>query len=229
MIDGKRVVAVIPGRAGSQGLPRKNVRPLAGKPLIDWTFQAAAGSALIDERLLSTNDPEVADIGRLHGVAVIDRPAHLAGPDASVIDAIEHALAQVASCDYVVLLQPTSPLRAAADIDDAVRFCHETGAPAVFSVSPLPKPGAFYGRLVNDRFAGWAAIGEPVVLNGAVYVGRPDRLFRERTFQPDEARPWVMSVSRGIDVDTLFDLAVCEALAPLMREGRELELDVLRR
>lgn len=208
----------MPARGGSQRLIAKNVRPLAGRPMVAWTLEAARGSALIDHLVVSTDDPAVAAIAaELGWPPPFVRPDHLSGATASVVDAIAHALEQVGGrWDYVVLLQPTSPLRTAADIDGAVRLCDETGAPAVIGVSPLPKPPAFYGQVdAEGRYTpGGVDFEHAALINGAVYVGRPDVLMRDRTFQSAGALAYPMPFERSWDVDTLAEFAVCEALFP---------------
>ena len=218
MIGDRRVLAIVPARGGSQRLIAKNARPLGGRPMVAWTLEAARASALIDHLVVSTDDPAVAATAAEMGwPPPFVRPDHLSGATASVIDAIEHALEQVGGrWDYVVLLQPTSPLRTAEDIDQAIRLCDETGAPAVIGVSPLPKPANFYGRVdAEGRYTpGGVDLDRTVVINGAVYVGRPDILMRDRTFQSEGARAWSMPFERGWDVDTPAEFAVCEALFP---------------
>ncbi|WP_332656834.1 acylneuraminate cytidylyltransferase family protein [Brevundimonas sp.] len=216
MIGDRRILAVVPARGGSQRLIAKNTRPMAGRPMVAWTLEAARGSVLIDHLVVSTDDPAVAAVASDMGwPPPFLRPGHLSGPAASVIDAVEHALEQVGGrWDYVVLLQPTSPLRTAEDIDCAIRLCDETGAPAVIGVSPLPKPPAFYGRIdAAGRYCpGGVDLERTAVVNGAIYVGRPDILLRKRTFQCDGALAYPMPFERGWDVDTLAEFTVCEAL-----------------
>jgi len=217
VIGDRRVLAIVPARGGSQRLIAKNARPLAGRPMVAWTLEAARGSALIDHLVVSTDDPAVAATAAEMGwPPPFMRPDHLSGATASVYDAIEHALEQVGGrWDYVVLLQPTSPLRTAADIDGAIRLCNETGAPAVIGVSPLPKPAAFYGRVdAGGRYSPGGVDERTVVVNGAVYVGRPDLLLRDRTFQSEGALAWSMPFERSWDVDTPAEFAICEALFP---------------
>lgn len=218
MISGRRVLAIVPARGGSQRLLAKNARRLAGRPMVAWTLEAARGSALIDDLVVSTDDPAVAATATEMGwPPPFMRPDHLSSATASVIDAIEHTLDQVGGrWDYVVLLQPTSPLRTAKDIDEAIRLCDETGAPAVIGVSPLPKPVSFYGRLDEaGRYTpGGVDLERTVVVNGAVYVGRPEILLRDRTFQSEGALAHLMPFERGWDVDTPAEFAVCEALFP---------------
>lgn len=218
MIGGRRVLAIVPARGGSQRLIAKNAKSLAGRPMVAWTLEAARGSALIDHLVVSTDDPAVAATATEMGwPPPFIRPDHLSGATASVIDAIEHAIEQIGGeWDYVVLLQPTSPLRTAADIDAAIRLCDETGAPAVIGVSPLPKPASFYGRIDDEgRYSpGGVDLERTVVINGAVYVGRPEILLRDRTFQSEGARAYPMPFERSWDVDTPAEFAVCEALFP---------------
>lgn len=218
MIGSRRVLAVVPARSGSQRLPGKNSRPLCGRPMVAWTLEAAGASALVDRVVVSTDDPTVAAIATGMGYPPpFVRPARLSGATASVIDAIEHALETVGGVwDYVVLLQPTSPLRLADDIDEAIRLCDSRDAPAVIGVSPLPKPASFYGRLeAGNRFSpGQVDPDRTVVINGAIYVGRPEVLMRDRTFQSDGALAHLMPFERSWDVDTPEEFAVCEALFP---------------
>ena len=228
-----RVLGLVPARAGSRGLPGKNTRALAGRPMVAWTLDACREATVLDRVVVSTDDEAVADVATAMGFAPpFRRPDHLSGPDASVIDAIDHALTALGGrWDYVVLLQPTSPLRLGSDIDGAVRLCHETGAPAVIGVSPVLKPQTFYGRLgAGGGFrANAPEPDEPVVINGAVYVGRPDILLDRRTFQGEGVLGWSMPPERGWDVDTALDFLVCEALWPHVRGPAPAPLDGIRR
>lgn len=209
-----RVLGLIPARAGSQRLPGKNLRPLAGRPMLDWTLDAALGATSLDRVVVSTDDAGVAALARARGVEVVDRPAELAGSEASVIDAIVHALDRIGGdWELIVLLQPTSPLRLASDIDGAVALCRERDAPAVIGVSPLTKPPGFHGRVVEGVYRADAETAAALsVINGAVYVGRPERLRAERTFQSEGTLAWTMPAERGWDVDTIEEFAVCDAL-----------------
>jgi len=228
-----RVLGLVPARAGSLGLPGKNTRPIAGRPMVAWTLQACRDASVLDQVLVSTDDEAVAEVAAQMGFAPpFRRPAALSGPDASVIDAIEHALTTLGGhWDYVVLLQPTSPLRLGADIDAAVQLCHDSGASAVIGVSPVLKPQSFYGRLAPDGTfqADAPRANEPVVINGAVYVGRPDILMRRRSFQGPGTLGHLMPPERGWDVDTAFDFAVCETLFPHIRGHATGPLDSVRR
>ena len=114
------VLGVIPARGGSKGLPRKNILPIAGFPLIYWSIQAAKRSKLLDDYVVSTDDQEIAAIAHSYGARVIDRPAHLGQDDTTTLAVLQHVISSQA-CDAVAVLQPTSPLRNADTIDNCIR------------------------------------------------------------------------------------------------------------
>lgn len=214
MIDGARALGLIPARAGSERLKGKNTRPFAGRPLIDWTLDAALGSGLLEAVAVTTDDPAVAALAAARGVMVVDRPPVLASSEASVYDAITHALGVMGGAwDYLVLLQPTSPLRTTADIDGALSLCHSRAAPAVVGVSPPMKPPAFHRRLSDGALGPAGDLDDLVVVNGAVYVGRPERLLVDRRFDVAGALAWRMPVERGWDIDTAAEFAAAEVAA----------------
>ena len=116
-----KIISIIPARGGSKGIPRKNIIPLCGKPLIAYTIEQSLSSKLIDETIVSTDDEEVKEISIQYGSKVIDRPAELATDNASMESCISHVLESV-KADVVVLLQPTSPLRKVRTIDMAIKL-----------------------------------------------------------------------------------------------------------
>lgn len=219
-MDGRRILGLIPARAGSERLPGKAMRSLAGRPLVDWTFQACALASGLDHVVVSSDDAAVLDRARGAGLDALERPARLAGPDASVIDAVAHALeARPGPWDRIVLLQPTSPLRTAQDIDGAIELSLDRGA-AVIGVSPPAKPAAFHGRVDADgRFFADPWAEGACVINGAIYVARPEAVLRDRSFAVD-ALAWIMPWERSVDIDTAQDFAVAEALARLPVSSR---------
>ena len=138
MIGNGKVLAVIPARGGSKGLPGKNILPVGGKPLIAYSIDAARACAAVDRVIVSSDDDAIIAAARACGCDVpFRRPDELATDTAASIDVILHALDQVPGYDYVVLLQPTSPLRTAADIDAACERLAGHGAQACVSVSPV--------------------------------------------------------------------------------------------
>lgn len=215
MIEGRSVIAIVPARAGSRRLPGKNLKPLAGRPMIDWTLEAARRASTVDRVVVTSDSAAVLARAAEFGAGAVVRPDALAGDEAPVAEAVVHALEAVGGrWDYVVLLQPTSPLREAADIDGAVTLCHRRGAPAVLGVAPLSKPAGFYRSMADDQLIpGPAGLESAVRINGAVYVVRGDDFLARPGFHPEGALGWVMPLSRSWDVDDSGDFAMCEALA----------------
>jgi CMP-N,N'-diacetyllegionaminic acid synthase len=214
------VVGLVPARAGSKGIPRKNLAPVAGKPLLRWTVEAALEASTITRTIVSTDGDEIAALARELGAEVLARPAELAADGAPMVDVLRHALGQIGPCDALVLLQPTSPLRRAEHIDAAVELLRTSGADAVVSVVEVPhqfRPGSLMaledGRLLP--------LGEPVsgrqekpvvyARNGpAVLVLRPDRLGDD--LYGGDCRPYVMEPRDSIDVDGPFELELADVL-----------------
>ena len=209
-----RTIAVVPARAGSVRLPGKNTRPMAGRPMAAWTFDAALKARTLDHVVVSTDDPALRDLATAMGLATVERPSSLAGSDASVIDAVAHALDEVGGeWEHVVLLQPTSPLRTAADVDHVVTACRRADAPAAMATAVLPKPATFHGRLSSEgrlrKLDG--ELDQVRVVTGAVYVASPRVLFRARTFWVDDCLAVDLPADRAWDVDTIEEFAACEA------------------
>lgn len=216
MIRGLRVLALITARGGSKGLPGKNVRPVRGRPLIDFTIAAAREATCVDLVVLSTDDDEIARVALACGCEVpFRRPAALASDEAKSMDVVMHALDQLPPHDVVVLLQPTSPAREAADIDACVQRLVDAQAPACVSVCPAQESPYWMFRLgeharLTPLFDTPAATRRqdlpPVfVLNGAVYAARTDALRRMGSFLGPETVAHVMPRERSIDIDTLED------------------------
>ena len=139
-----RVLAIVPARGGSKGVPGKNVRKLAGRTLLDYAALAARDSGVIDRIVLSTDSDEIADVGRRAGMEVpFMRPAALAQDDTPMLPVIEHAIDSLAAegwtTDVIVLLQPTSPLRRPSHVRDAVKLLHESKADSVVTVIEVPR------------------------------------------------------------------------------------------
>ncbi|MBC8555357.1 MAG: acylneuraminate cytidylyltransferase family protein, partial [Candidatus Brocadiales bacterium] len=139
MINNKRILAIIPARGGSKRLPRKNILDLAGKPPIAWSIEAALGSKYIDRVIVSTDDEEIAGISRKYGADVpFMRPNKLATDESSSVDVVLHVINTLKEkgreSEYIMLLQPTSPLRTMENIDEAVELLQSSSSDAVISV-----------------------------------------------------------------------------------------------
>lgn len=220
-----KVLGIVAARGGSKGLPRKNVRVLAGKPLIAWTAEAAQASRL-DRTILSTDDDEIADAGRAAGLEVpFRRPAELATDAATAADVVLHALDQLPGFDAFVYLQPTSPLRTAEDIDACLALA--AAADRVVSVRAAPLPPEWMFRLgdggVLDPVLGTASgarrqdLPASYVLNGAVYVARVEAFRGEPAFVTAGTVGYVMPAERSIDIDDEQDFLDAENVVKLRR------------
>lgn len=218
MIAGRRVLAVIPARGGSKGLARKNVLDLGGRPLIAWSIEAARQSRYIDRCIVSTDDAEIADVATAAGGDLpFRRPAALARDESTTLEVALHALDQLPGYAILVILQPTSPLRRASDIDHTLERLSEAHAnSAVTVVEPAKSPYWSYtidedGRLhhlIDPALAGKRRQELPAayVLNGAVYAADAHWLRGHGSFVGPDSVACVMPASRSLDIDTAFDL-----------------------
>ena len=231
-----KILGVIPARGGSKGIPRKNLVPLAGKPLIQYTFEAALESEELEWVVLSTDDEEIADLGRKAGVDVpFVRPSHLATDEATTQAVIEHAVCWLERrreirADGVMVLQPTSPLRRASHIDEAARLFRQAKADGVISVSPPREhpydfvtftPGemrrAVERQVNSSRRQDWP---ELFFINGAIYLVRSSVVMSEHTILPGRSLPYLMDQRDSQDVDSTLDLEFVEHLLS-QRSGRK--------
>ena len=222
MIDKRRVLAVVPARGGSKGVPGKNLREVGGVSLLHRTLREAAASRHVDLVVVSSDDDAILEHASLiEGVITLKRPAELAGDDTAMAPVVEHAL-DAHPADIVVLLQPTSPLRETTDIDGALERFVSSGAHSLISVCPaatspywmylLGEDGRLQPVLPRANAATRQELPPTYQVNGAVYVvGSP--WFREhRVFSDNETVAYVMPRERSIDVDSEIDLIVAEAL-----------------
>lgn len=228
MIDGLRVLAIIPARGGSKGIPDKNIAPLGGMPLIGWTIKAARLSKHIDDMILSSDDHRIIEEARRLGCnAPFNRSPELATDTSAAIDVVMDALDRILGYDIVVLLQPTSPLRTAADIDGCLRAMLISAAPAAVTVRPaLEHPYLTFSRGDQGRLTHFAQPPEGAslrrqdlpdawCLNGAVYTARCDWLRTSRSFLSPQTVGFPMPSDRSIDIDTPDDLARVRSIVSL--------------
>lgn len=223
MIGTERVLGVIPARGGSKGVPGKNIRSACGRPLIAWTIAAAQQSKYLDRVIVSTDSEDIARVAVEYGAEVpFMRPACLAADDTPGIAPVIHALDELTGFSWVVLLQPTSPLREAADIDACLQACVARNMPACVSMTPAAPPELAF-RVNHDKsitpLLGWEKTSVrrqdlPItyVLNGAVYVARVDWLRATGVFLNGNTTMHVMPAERSLDIDTEFDFKLLEAI-----------------
>jgi CMP-N,N'-diacetyllegionaminic acid synthase len=223
-MQSNKVLALITARGGSKGLPRKNVLLAGGKPLLAWTVDAAISAECVDRVVLSSDDHEIMDAARSAGCDVpFCRPAHLASDVATSIDVVLHALNQLPGYEYVVLLQPTSPLRTAADIDAAFELMIESGAPSCVSVCDVDQSpywmykmaaGNKLERLLSevDRVTRRQDLPPMYVLNGAIYIAHIDWLRANKSFVGVETVAYLMPKKRSLDIDTAQDFELFRSM-----------------
>ena len=212
-----KLLALIPARGGSKGICRKNIKPLAGKPLLGWTIDTARQAGSVDRIVVSTEDDEIAAIARDLGAEVpFMRPGALSFDSTPGIEPVIHALEQLPEFEWVLLLQPTSPLRSVEDIEGIVRLCLDRDAPSAVSVTAVNKhPYWMYQCDEKDRLSPMIP-EQPAVtrrqdlppayaLNGALYLARRDWLLEHQRFVALDTLAYVMPKERSPDLDTLPD------------------------
>lgn len=229
--DVVRVLGLIPARGGSRGIPRKNVRLLAGKPLLQYTAEAAMAARRLSRIVVSTDDPRIADVARGCGVeAPFLRPDALAADEAPTLPVVQHALAWLAQhgdrFDAVCLLQPTSPFRAAGEIDACIDLLERSGADTVMTMTLVPceyNPHWVY-RMDPDGDVRLVT-GEPVPIprrqdlpamfhrDGSVYVSRHRVIAERNSLYGDRVKGLVVASDGRVNIDTLTDWNIAERLA----------------
>lgn len=214
---GMNLLALIPARGGSKGIPRKNIKSLHGKPLIGWSIDAAKKSRFIERVVVSTEDDQIAAVASDLGAEIpFMRPKELAADNTPGIAPVMHAIENLPEFDWVLLLQPTSPLRTAEDIDGIVRFCIERDAPSAVSIYEVDKhPYLMYQRDETDRLqslipekpdiARRQDLPQVYALNGALYLARIDWLKEQQSLVGQETLGYVMSTESSADIDTPLD------------------------
>jgi len=228
-IEGGTILTIIPARGGSKGLPGKNTKALGGKPLIAWTIEHATSCEYIDRIIVSTDNEEIAEISIEHGAEVpFMRPWELATDKASTIDAIRHVLRWLGESEnfrprYVLLLQPTSPLRSREDIDRARDILVARNARSVVSVCETNHHPWWSNTLPENR--NMKAFLRPEILNksrqelpvyyrlnGAIYLAESEYLLERNGFFGPKTFAYVMPNERSVDIDSLLDFQIASFL-----------------
>ena len=219
------ILGIIPARGGSKGIPGKNLALLAGRPLLEYTCEAARASRRLTRIVLSTDSDDIAAAGRRLGIPVIMRPAPLAADETPMMPVLRHAVDAMAAdgyeADVLVLLQPTSPLRRAEHIDAAVDLLLETRAEAVVSVVEVPHQFNPVSLMHVDNarlvpFTGGTPItrrqDKPRVYarNGPAVVAARRRVLARDTLYEGDVRPLVMDRRSSVDIDDEMDLRLAE-------------------
>ena len=215
------ILAIIPARGGSRGIPKKNIYPVGGKPLIAWTIEAAKNSRYIIKIVVSSDSDDILDVAKTFGVIPIKRPDHLATDNAPPEPLIPHVLEYMKNTyDYVpetlIYLQPTSPLRNEGHIDEAYELFLQKKANALNSVFEIEKK--YLKTFIDDNGYLKASVGPdfpsknrqdlPSVFmpNGAIYIIRREEFLKTHRLFSDKTIPYIMSQEHSIDVDTIEDI-----------------------
>lgn len=224
MYKGKRILALITARGGSKGIPNKNIHDFNGKPLLCWTIEAANASQYIDHTILSTDSDKIAKVATSSGCDVpFLRPAELATDESSSMDVIMHALETLDQhFDYLLLLQPTSPLRTSHHIDQIIENCIDSDVPMMISVTEVKKhPDYFYELDSEGRLKGLNGdkmqrrrqdMHRLYEHNGALYFSHIGFLKEKRSYTCPEARAFIMDSYSSVDIDDETDLEYAQFL-----------------
>lgn len=221
MIGGSRVLAIVPARGGSKGIPRKNIKPLCGRPLLLYTLDVAAGVREIDQLVVSTEDEEISRITNEAGYQVVERPAELAGDTASTESALLQVIETLESdgshFEYVVVLEPTSPFRSANTIRGALQHIDDAQGESLLAVKETKE---VIGRIENGVFR--PAFGkEPRRRQdreakyqeaSTIYVARVDYLRRNGTLVSDKWLAYVVHFPETVDINEPLDFLIAEQL-----------------
>ena len=224
MHNNKSFLAIIPARGGSKRLPRKNVLDLNGKPLLAWSIEAGLKSKYIDKVIVSSDDDEILSVSKKYGANTIQRPDGLANDIATTFDAIKHTIENLKKYDYIILLQPTSPLRTEKHIDEAIELLELKKADAIVGVcemehtplwsNVLSEDGSMKGFLreevLNKRSQDLESYFR---LNGSIYICKTKKLLEEKSFfLKENIFAYRMDRKSSIDIDEEIDLELAKII-----------------
>ncbi len=224
MYNNKSFLAVVLARGGSKRLPRKNILNLNGKPLVSWSIEAGLKSRYIDKVVVSSDDKEILEISKALGAEIVSRPDYLASDTSTTFDSLKHTIENFEKYDYIILLQPTSPLRDKKHINEAIELLDKKNADAIISVcevdhSPLwsnvlPSSKSMVGFL-KDEVLNLRSQDLDMYyrINGAIYICRVDKFLEKETFFIKEnIFAYEMDREVSLDIDTQLDFDFAQFL-----------------
>ena len=224
MINYKKILAIIPARSGSKGLPKKNILPILGKPLIAWSINHAKESKYIDHCIVSTDSQEISDVvTKYNGNLGSLRPESLSSDDASTSSVVKYVINSLSTnYDIVILLQPTSPLRIASDIDNALELMIKEKVSSIVSVTKTNHPPEWTFKLnLNNKINNPGklknikrrqAYNPSYQLNGAIYISKIKDFLNDELFIRNDTLAFIMPKNKSIDIDDLYDFSIAEKL-----------------
>jgi len=235
MYKGKRILAIIPARGGSKGLPGKNIRNLCGKPLIAWSIEHAQKSELVDEIFISTDSAEIAAVAEKYGAAVPElRPAEYAvdtaPSSAFIVYTLEKLKKEGKEFDYFILLEPTSPLRDPEDVDNSLKMLIDKGEETIVGVCESEASNPSFLNIINPDgtiapYSGGFTTKrrqeiEPVYFHeGSVYASSVEAYLRTKAFYHEHTLPYIVPKWKSYEVDDIVDFTVIEAIMKLKLDG----------
>lgn len=225
MYNGKTFLAIIPARGGSKRLPNKNILPLAGKPMLLWTVESAIQSKYLDEIILSTDSDDIIKVVENYKIKTIKRPIELASDTAKTVDVVKHVIENIdKKYDFIVLLQPTSPLRTSNHIDEAIEQLIKLNADAIISVTEVDH-SPLWCNILPESLSMENFISEDIKhkrsqdlpkfyrLNGAIYICKTKKLIEENTFfLKKNVYAYIMDKKSSIDIDEELDFKLAEII-----------------
>lgn len=224
MYKKKNFLAIIPARAGSKRLPNKNILKLKSKPLIVWSIEAGLDSKYIDKVIVTSDSDKILDISKDNKANTIKRPMYLASDTSSSFDAIKHTIENTEYYDYIVLLQPTSPLRKVSHIDKAIEFLSDKNADAIVSVCEMDHSPLWSNTIEEDlsltKFLKTDVINKRSQdletfyrINGAIYICKTDKLLEEQSFfLKRNIFAFKMDKESSVHIDEEIDFKLAEIL-----------------
>jgi len=233
MINEKKILAIIPARAGSKRLKNKNILPLGDKPLIAWSIEAGLNSKYIDRVIVSSDSEEICAVAREYGADTpFLRPLELADDKSKSIEFVLHALETLQEqYDYVIVLQPTSPLRTSEDIDGAIEEFMQKNAISVIGVCETEHSPLWSNTLdeslsmehfLDNKYNNARSQDLPKFyrINGAFYMSSVVSLIKEETFFVSrDIYAYIMPQEHSVDIDTKLDFIIAEAVLHAMQTG----------
>ncbi len=222
MYHDKTFLAIIPARGGSKGIPRKNIKDLAGKPLIAWTIEEAKKSIYLDRIILSSEDAEIIEVAKKWGCDVpFIRPVELATDETPGIDPVIHTINTLQiKYDFIVLLQPTSPLRQSFHIDQAIELLLRKKSKSLVSFCKVDKNpnwmvqinehGELNPYIDNKTITRRQDLPELLMPNGAIYIAQCDWLLMKKSFLESKTTAFIMDSKSSLDIDTDWQWELAE-------------------
>ena len=234
MLRHYNIVGIIPARGGSRGIPRKNIIKLKNKPLIYYSISEAKKSKFLSKIVVSTEDQEIANVAKKYNAFIIKRPKNLATDSSQIIDVLRHAITVLEKLDnmkieFVLLLQPTSPLRTSKDIDRAITKFLNSKCDSLISVTESNHSPYFMYKLKNNFLK--PLLKRPTTstrrqdmpktyqINGAIYVTKRDTIMKKKNLFGKKILAYVMSPEKSVDIDSPIDLIMAENLLKLRKKN----------